>query len=157
MNRGDSEVQLHITSKRRDGQPGHLEMLLTPGNTNDGDAQDYSEEHMTYPSPQAPEDEPQDVQRNAQTAGRKFILRHLGTERPQAQQADLEYLQRPGNAHNRHSQRQRAGEITDGCLQSTEDQPQNITQYFHSFVTFTGSLNIHQAPASAPLHLQSYE
>ena len=63
---------------------------------------------------------PVDVERNANAAGGAISVSHLSAKRPQAQQSNLERLQRYRNSDNGDSHCQTSREITDGSFESTE-------------------------------------
>ena len=75
-------MQFHILAKWCERQSCHLEMLFSERNADDGDAEQQTEEDMTEPCPQTTEDNPEYVQRNADTTGGAACLLHLCTKRP---------------------------------------------------------------------------
>ena len=99
-------------------------MLLGERNANDGDEQQYTEEKEHQAGPETAKDNPYQVQRDANAADGTICIFHLRPERPEAQQTDLESLQRHGNTDDRDGQGQASREITDGGLQAPEEPPQ---------------------------------
>lgn len=99
-------------------------MLLSEGDADDGDEQQDTENEMHQAGPQAAEDDPNEVQRDANAADGAIRVFHLRSEGPEAQQTDLKSLQRYGNADDRDGQGQASREITDGGLQASEEPPQ---------------------------------
>lgn len=121
-----SKMQHDVLAERSKRKTGHLEMLTGKGNADDGDEQENAEKDVHQPGPQTTENNPKDVQRDADaTRGRLRVL-HLCTERPQTEQTDLEGLQGYGNADNRDGHCQTSGKITYGSFETTEEPPQKI-------------------------------
>ena len=131
-----SETNIDILTEGCHGKACHLEVLLAPGNSDNSDAEQNTEENMTDTSQETTEDEPQNVHRDTYASGWPVALRHRGTKRPQAEQTNFKRLQRPRYAYNSNSQSQTTREVTYCRLQTAAYQPNNITKYFHLIVPF---------------------
>ena len=106
-------------------------MLFAKRNADDRHAQQKTEDDVTDPCPQTTENEPEQIERNADATWRTIGLLDLGTERPQAEQADLKRLQRNRNADDGETHGNAAREITNGCFQAAEYPPKDVTKKFH--------------------------
>lgn len=76
--------QLHVLAEGGKGEPCHLEMLLSEGDADDGDIKKDAEDDVAEPCPQTTEDEPKDVQGDADATRWAVRLLHRRTERPEA-------------------------------------------------------------------------
>ena len=124
-------TQGNLLAEGSEREAGHLEMLASEGDTNDGDAKQNAEENVHQACPQSATNNPNDVQGNADAANGTFTIFHLGSEGPQTEQAEFEGLQGhwPSDDGNRHGQR--TSKVTNGSFESATDPPNNISEYFH--------------------------
>ena len=97
----NSKVQHDILAEGGKRKACHLEMLTGKRDADDGDEQEDAEKDVHQPGPQATENNPKDVQRNADATRGRFRILDLCTERPETEQADFEGLQSHGDADNR--------------------------------------------------------
>ena len=104
-----------------------LEMLLSEGNADDGDAEQHTEEHVREPYPDASHEKPDDIHHAAQTAMR-HLPAHTRAKRPQRQQSQLDVLQAERNANDGNHQRYTRNHVFDGYLNATEHQPNDVSQ-----------------------------
>ena len=121
-----SKMQHDILAAGGKRKACHLELLTGKRDADDGDEQEDAEKDVHHPGPQATENNPKDVQRNADATRGRFRILDLCTERPETEQADFEGLQSHGDADNRDSHCQTAGEIANGGFETTEEPPQKI-------------------------------
>ena len=90
-------TQGNLLAEGGERETSHLEVLATEGDTDDGDAKQNAEEDVHQACPQSATNDPDDIQGDADAAYRTFAFFHLGAERPQAEQTQLECLQCHGN------------------------------------------------------------
>ena len=128
-------MQIHFLSEGEQSQSCHLEVLLSPRDPDDCDAEQQAAEEVAEAGPEAAEDQPQQVERDADAAVGRVGVRHCGTERPKAQQTDLERLQRPRDTDDGAGQRKAAREVADGGFEATENQPDKVSKYLHNYPT----------------------
>lgn len=86
-------MQFNILAEWGEGETGHLEVLFAEWDAYDSDTQEETEDDVAYPCPKTSEDKPEDIQGDADAAGRAVGITDFCTERPQAQQTYLEGLQ----------------------------------------------------------------
>lgn len=78
-------------------------MLLGEGDADDGDEEQRTKEEVHQAGPQASEDDPNQIQRDADAADGAIRVFYLRTERPKTQQTYLKSLQRHGNTDDGNS------------------------------------------------------
>ena len=96
-------------------------MHLSPGDADDGDAEQQAVEDMGETDPDAAHEEPQHIHEHAQTARLRLLPLHLRAERPDGQHAQLHALQAEWDADDGYHQYQSCDEILNGSMQSTKD------------------------------------
>ena len=103
-------------------------MLAGKGQTDNGDGQQESEEHMHQPRPKASEYHPKEVEGNTQATWRASSWLHTRPERPQTEQSKLECLQSQRYAYDGDSQCQSAGKIANGSLKDAKNPPDEVSE-----------------------------
>ena len=102
-------------------------MHLSPGDADNSDAEKQAVEDVGKANPNAANEEPQHIHEHAQTAGLRLFPLHLRAERPNGQHAQLHALQAEWNADDGYHQNQSSDEILNGSMQSTKDQPNDVS------------------------------
>ncbi len=115
-------------------------MLTTEGDADDGDAEYHAEDEVDEACPQSAEDEPEDVQRNADAAWRGVGLYDSGTEGPEAEESEFEGLKGNGDADDGAEECKAACEVADGSFESAEYPPEDVSYYFHDVDMVFGCL-----------------
>ena len=59
------DIENHFLAERKQRKAGHLEVAGAERYADDGDAEQNSEENVNQPSPEPAENQPDDIQRNA--------------------------------------------------------------------------------------------
>lgn len=125
------QPELHFFAEGSQRENGHLEVLLAPGNADDSDAEQKAEEDVHQPRPKTTADEPDKVEGDADATCETFGISNLRTERPEAEQPDLERLQRHGKTDDGDGHSQTAREITDGGFKPAKNPPNDVAKDFH--------------------------
>ena len=80
-------------------------MHLSPGDADDGDAEQQAVEDVSETYPDASHEEPQHIHEHAQTARLSWFPFHLRSERPDGQYAKFNALQTERNADDGYHQK----------------------------------------------------
>ena len=106
-------------------------MHLSPGDADDGDAEQQAVENVGEANPDASYEEPQHVHEHAQTARLRWFPLHLRAEGPDGQHAQLHTLQAEWDADDGYHQHQSCDEILNGSMQPAKDQPNDVALKLH--------------------------
>ena len=101
-------------------------MHLSPGDADDGDAEQQTVEDMGEADPDAAHDEPQYIHERAQAPRLRLFPFHLRAERPDGQHAQLHALQAERDTDDGYHQYQSCNEILNGSMQPAKDQPNDV-------------------------------
>ena len=110
-------------------------MHLSPGDTDDGDAEQQAVEEVGETDPNASNEEPQHIHEHAQTARLRLLPLYFRAEGPNSQYAQLHTLQAERDTDDGNHQDQSCDEILNGSMQPTKDQPNDVTKYLHVQIT----------------------
>ena len=91
-------------------------MHLSPGEADDGDAEQQAVEDVGETDPNASNEEPQHIHKYAQAARLWLLPFHLWAERPDGQYAQLHTLQAKRDADDGYHQNKSCNEILNGSM-----------------------------------------
>ena len=115
-------------SERENGGDGHLEVLQTPGNSHDGDAEDQAEDQMDECDLPPAQEDPDKIHHNGKTARLAGTVDQFMAEGPQGIGAQLEQLHAERDADDGNAHQQANKVIDYGDQQSAENKPEKITE-----------------------------
>ena len=102
-------------------------MHLSEWDADDGDTEYEAVEDVGEPYPDAANEEPQDIHKNAQTARLRWLPFHFRTKWPDGQHTQLQALQAEGYADDGYHQYQSGDEILQGYVQASEYDPDDVS------------------------------
>ena len=102
-------------------------MHLSKRNANDGDAKYETIEDVGEPYPDAANEEPQHIHKDAQAAWLRWFPFHLRTEWPDGQHTQFQTLQAERDADDGYHQYQSCDEILQGYMQASEYDPDDVS------------------------------
>ena len=119
-------------SERSQCKTRQLEMLVAPGNPDDRYEKKESEQDMNQGNGKSGHQEPDDVQDGRQAARQFGIHPERASERPQAEQPDLDHLETKRDSYDGDHHGSTPHNIPDGSYQSAKKQPDDVSQDIHS-------------------------
>lgn len=93
-------------AKRSQGKCSHFEMLSSPGNPDNRNAEQQTESQVSQANPESSQEYPENIHDDAQAAPRITIVCHRTAERPQSQEGQLQRLQAKRDAYDRDHKQQ---------------------------------------------------
>lgn len=106
-------------------------MLFGKWDADDSNKKQHPEENMHQKSKKTTENNPNNIERQANAPDWALRITHFRAERPKAEQPDLKRLQSHRNTDDRTRYSQTSRKITDSCFESTEEPPQQISNKPH--------------------------
>ena len=106
-------------------------MLIAPGDADDGDAAQQTEDHVQDGDLPETEQDPDEVHRRGQAARLGGPEHQLMTEGPERVRAQFEELHAERDADDEHAHQQPYDIVDQRDDQSAEDQPKDISEEFH--------------------------
>ena len=102
-------------------------MHLSEWDADDGDAEYEAVEDVGEPYPDAANEEPQHIHKDAQAAWLRWFPFHLRTEWPDGQHTQFQALQAEGDADDGYHQYQACDEILQSYMQASENDPDDVS------------------------------
>lgn len=120
-----------VAAERREGEAGHFEMLASPWQADDGQAEEQTEKEVEQTGDDAAREQPDHIENEREATRGRRIAPHCCPERPKSKQAELESLPSKRQADNGDGQRKTAGEIAESSLKTAENEPKQISDDAH--------------------------
>ena len=108
------------------------EVHLAPRETDDGDAKQQTKAKMGQGDPEATDEEPKNVHEHVKASAVLRLVNNVRAERPQRENAQPHGGNTERYADDGDHQQQRGYEILYRNAKSTEDEPNDVSQYFHA-------------------------
>ena len=107
-------------------------MLSCEGNTDDGNEEYGSKNEMDQCCIESAENKPDDIKEQGKTTFPPLLGHNFFSEWPEYQSCNFEALQSPGNTYDGNAQNKSSEYIAQGSKESSEDEPDDISDYIHA-------------------------
>lgn len=126
---------LDFFAEREDGGNGQSEMLQTPGDADEGDAENQPAPQMEEGDLPPATQDPQKVHHDSQASLLLRTAYQFVPEGPQGISAKLEQLNSEGNADKGKTHQQTGEVIKDGNDNPAQNKPKDVSNSFHSAIS----------------------